>query len=121
MRKDTLRTVWAATPDPVTRSGEVYNNYKDLRQIENANLQTDYSEMDAKAYGNAVSEMLWMRLSYVPHLQIGDRIYLNKPDFSDLTEKHDGDYEVKQVRPGYDPKVRRGRNPTVVELRRLVK
>jgi len=116
MRIMTITTVWAATPETTVIHGETSTVYENLHAVPEANLQTDYSELDAAEYGARVSEMMRMRFTRVPDLKKGDHVYLNEPE-NDMIP---GDYVVVSVKPGYhNPKLLR--NPTVVDMKKVTK
>lgn len=114
MRKTTLSTIWAVTPTHKTVHGEIISSYSSPREVNNVNLQTDYSEIDVAAYGERLNEMLRIRTLSVPDLHKGDHVYLSKP----VEENKPGDYEVVSIKPGYSNTGLR-RNPTIIEMKKV--
>lgn len=114
MQKKALSTVWAIAPTYTVEHGETVASFALApREIKNANIQTDYNEVDIAAYGERLKEMLRMRFMKAPDLQIGDHVYFEKP-----VENKPGDYEVIAIKMGYSDS-RLVRNPTIVDLKKV--
>lgn len=117
-------TVWAASPVRGRADFEPVTAYINLRELR-ANIQTDYSELDLKQYGNTVNEMVKLRFDADPGLSADDMIYLSKPTGQDVTldgtqytDYGKGDYEVVDAKGGF---WQRGRNPFTVRAKAVVK
>lgn len=124
MRLCDKATVWAATPIRGREDFEPVVVYGDLREMK-ANLQTDYSELDLKQYGQTIDELVKLRFDEMPRLANGDMIYLSKPDGSAATvggaefiDYGRGDFEVVGVSCGYWG---RARNPVTIRAKAVVK
>lgn len=114
MRKKTVSTVWAITPAYSVDHGETILTFTETaREIKNANVQTDYNEVDVAEYGERLKEMLRLRFVKVPDLQIGDHVYFEKP-----IEDKPGDYEVIAIKTGYNNN-KLSKNPTTIDLKRV--
>lgn len=114
MRKSTVTDVWIATPNDTVVSGEISSIYNNLRKISGANIQTDYSELEIAEFGGRIREMLRMRFTCVPDINVGDHVYFTKPQDQTIP----GEYEVISVKTGYFNK-KLFRNPTTIDIRKV--
>lgn len=117
-------TVWAATPLTTREDFEQTTVYINLRALK-ANIQTDYSELDLKEYGDTVKEMVKLRFDRVPQVANRDMVYLIKPvgltktvGGTEVLDFGKGDYELIDVKPGF---WQRSRNPVTIRAKAVVK
>lgn len=114
MRRSATADIWVTTPVNTVVSGEISAEYKNLRKITGANIQTDYSELEIAEFGGRIREMLRIRFVKAPDINVGDHIYFTQPKDSSKP----GEYEVISVKTGYFSK-KLVRNPTIIDIRKV--
>lgn len=127
MRLDNMTAVWVATPKTKVEHGVPVMCYTDLREAF-CNIQTDYSELDLKEYGETIHEIVKLRTTRVPDIRKGDMIYLSKPpavgeveiDGKTYSDYGKGDYRVESVKPSRHNQSLL-RNPTTISARIVTK
>ena len=119
-----MTTLWVATPLRVRKDFEPITIYTNIRALQ-ANIQTDYNELDLKQYGNTVNELIKLRFPSPPELSIDDMLYLKKPEGTNMTvgeqalvDYGKGDYQVLAMVSGY---WQRARNPVTIRAKAVVK
>lgn len=124
LQDQTLLWVTSRFSDPV--DGEVHTVYINLRKL-CANVQYLSNAMESKIYGEIPSHTIEIRTDTTPTVQIGDCVYLTKPQKESAVEidgkAYDsypkGDYTVQSIKPAYVGG-QHIQNPTLITARQAV-
>lgn len=101
-------SVWITSrfSDPV--DGETHTVYTNLRSV-TANIQFLSNSLESKTYGEISNHIIEIRTDTIPPIQIGDCVYLEKPQKEGVVEIDGkaqdsypkGDYIVQSIKPAY--------------------